>query len=771
MIFIVAVITVFAAAQDSYIGRQCGRLIYTPAQDAMVWHKTTFHAGLNDTTRYTWVPSSEVEGAWDEILSAINVRVDKDWFTRMVRNTSRAVQINDGKGGYAGMLDVFHHLRCLQPAQDNDAGPGAEDANSNTSEWHAKRIATVVVLAIAGAVDLVSRTVQVVKKHLIAHDELQTFNLSLTPTTSSSSTKKAASVVQQESFDELNGSEGYITGLGLTRPAVQQEEAAVPGGIGFRTAQRVGPDFAKFYANKETFSCISHPSIVLQLSQVNDNSCDCPDGSDEPGTAHCAHLDALSPPQPLAGSPIGTTNTSTALPGFWCANEGHIGAYVPFRIVNDGVCDYELCCDGSEEYAHVGGVKCEDRCAAVGKKHRRMEDEKRKAMERAIKKRRTMVKEAREKRRLLEAKISVLKGEVEATETKRDELQKKLVEVEKSEKGKVVRPESQGGKLGILLGLAKKRVEELRETLDKVLEQRDGLQEKVDELESILRKFKEEYNPNFNDEGVKAAVKSWEDYAAKQPEEKETISESEIDDVVKADSETSGINWMEFEEDEVTEADILYNLEAYLPGFVRDYIHGKLNLLRIWLIENGMLADKPTSTGESRLVAAAREALETASSDLVAKGNDVRDLEGDLQKDYGVDDIFRALKDKCVSAEVGEYEYELCWLDKTTQKNKKGYSQTGMGNFIRIDTETADDEDRADHKSLGKGRRTVLRYDHGQHCWNGPNRRTDVWLACAETEEIWRVVEQEKCVYKMEVGTPAACEDVQEPTLPRKEEL
>lgn len=93
MIFIVAVITVFAAAQDSYIGRQCGRLIYSmfvqltafvgflnlgsrhlcimpaPAQDAMVWHKTTFHAGLNDTTRYTWVPSSEVEGAWDEILS------------------------------------------------------------------------------------------------------------------------------------------------------------------------------------------------------------------------------------------------------------------------------------------------------------------------------------------------------------------------------------------------------------------------------------------------------------------------------------------------------------------------------------------------------------------------------------------------------------------------------------------------------------------------------------------------------------------------------
>ena len=51
-----------------------------------------------------------------------------------------------------------------------------------------------------------------------------------------------------------------------------------------------------------------------------------------------------------------------------------------------------------------------------------------------------------------------------------------------------------------------------------------------------------------------------------------------------------------------------------------------------------------------------------------------------------------------------------------------------------------------------------MRYDNGQGCWNGPQRRTDVWLGCAEKEELWRVSEAEKCVYKMEVGTPAACE-------------
>ncbi|KAJ5018093.1 Oxidase ustYa [Colletotrichum sp. SAR 10_99] len=32
----------------------------------------------------------------------------------MGRDASKAVKINDGKGGYAGMLDIFHHLHCLR---------------------------------------------------------------------------------------------------------------------------------------------------------------------------------------------------------------------------------------------------------------------------------------------------------------------------------------------------------------------------------------------------------------------------------------------------------------------------------------------------------------------------------------------------------------------------------------------------------------------------------------------------------------------------------
>ncbi|KAK5625930.1 hypothetical protein RRF57_001646 [Xylaria bambusicola] len=517
----------------------------------------------------------------------------------------------------------------------------------------------------------------------------------------------------------------------------------------------VGPEFAKLYETKDTFACIAHPSIVIKASQVNDNTCDCPDGSDEPGTAACALLDRASPIQPLPASLSGTTNTTNALPGFWCDNKGHIGAYVPFMFVNDGVCDYDLCCDGSEEYGQVGGVKCENRCAEIGKEWRRIEKERTENLERANKKRRTMIKEAKELRRQVEARVTKLEGEIRDLEKKEAELKTKFEEVERSERGKVVRNEGPG-KLGVLAGLAKARINELRDALSDVVDERQHLQDKVAELEGILSTFKEEYNPNFNDEGVKKAVRSWEDYAARKVEE--AAEELDLEEVMKEDSETSGINWNEFEDEGATDTDILYSFEAYLPGPLRDFLHGKITSLRVWLIENGMLADTISKEGESQLVKAAREARDATARDVQTKRNSLNDEKQNLEKDFGTDDIFRVLNGKCTLVEAGEYEYELCWMTQTTQKSKKGGSRTNMGNFDKITFKESDEEERHDGKGLGRGRRMVLEYTGGQHCWNGPARSTNVWLACAETEELWRVSEQEKCVYKMEVGTPAACE-------------
>lgn len=85
------------------------------------------------------------------------------------------------------------------------------------------------------------------------------------------------------------------------------------------------------------------------------------------------------------------------------------------------------------------------------------------------------------------------------------------------------------------------------------------------------------------------------------------------------------------------------------------------------------------------------------------------------------------------------------------------HSNNHMGNFVRFDSITVDEEIKADGTGLGKGERVALRYENGAHCWNGPNRSVLVVLACAEVEKVWKVQEEEKCVYRMDVGTPAVC--------------
>lgn len=232
--------------------------------------------------------------------------------------------------------------------------------------------------------------------------------------------------------------------------------------------------------------------------------------------------------------------------------------YVPFTYVNDGVCDHDLCCDGSEEYSGVGGVKCQNRCAEIGKEYRRLEEEKRKNMEKAAKKRRTMKNEAQELRQRVETTIASLKQEIVALDAKNEDLARKHREIEQQEKGKVVRSEGTGGKLGVLVGLAKTRVKELRETLGNVVDQRDALKDRVEELEELLKKFKQDYNPNFNDEGVKTAVKSFEDYAARQETEGNVkdIADADVLSVLNEDSETNGINWKEFEDADGSDTDV-----------------------------------------------------------------------------------------------------------------------------------------------------------------------------------------------------------------------
>ncbi|KAJ3151618.1 hypothetical protein HDU86_006037 [Geranomyces michiganensis] len=93
----------------------------------------------------------------------------------------------------------------------------------------------------------------------------------------------------------------------------------------------------------DIFGCLDG-SKQIPFAAVNDDYCDCPDGSDEPGTPAC----------------------ETGF--FHCLNADHIGADIPTSRVNDGICDPQ-CCDGSDEY--LGYVKCHNNCTEIGATYRK----------------------------------------------------------------------------------------------------------------------------------------------------------------------------------------------------------------------------------------------------------------------------------------------------------------------------------------------------------------------------------------------------------------
>ncbi|EGC48508.1 vacuolar system associated protein-60 [Histoplasma capsulatum var. duboisii H88] len=521
----------------------------------------------------------------------------------------------------------------------------------------------------------------------------------------------------------------------------------------------VGPEFSKYYKDSSTFTCISNPSIQIPFSAVNDDYCDCPDGSDEPGTSACAYVSQFSP----FDFKDDRVNRTPVLPGFYCVNKGHRPSVISFQRVNDGVCDYEMCCDGSDEWARVGGLKCENRCKEIGKEWRKNEEKRHKSLTAAVKKRAELVKAAVKLRKEVEDRISDLEVEVVASESKVQNLEQALETVRANERGKVVKGQNKG-KVNVLAGLAKERVEELRGALVQVRRERDENLVRVSQLEAILSKFKEEYNPNFNDEGVKRAVRAWEDYAARGDtgSDGDEALNRDLDEICKPDGENSGIDWdhWENEQDVESEISLLYKVAAYLPDSLINYFEDKVLQLRSFLISNGILADNSGDLGttESRAVTEARNALSTEESSLNRIRSELEDQKLDLHKDYGSDSVFRSLKGSCISKDSGEYTYELCWMEKTKQIPKKGGSTTTMGTFSAFTTITVDEQD-----SNGKvvpQKKIALEYTNGQTCWNGPARSTKIVLECGEQDEILKVTEDEKCVYSMFVTTPAACEEV-----------
>lgn len=214
--------------------------------------------------------------------------------------------------------------------------------------------------------------------------------------------------------------------------------------------------------------------------------------------------------------------------------------------MNDGICDHELCCDGSDEYAGVGGVKCENKCTEIGKAAQKLKEQSEKLRRGGMKVRAEMVARAKVLRKELEDDLKVTAARIEGVAGNVQALEKVLKETEEKERLRLsaVKKLKEGSKMGTLVSAARDRSGELKRTLERVKRERDSAVERLLAAEAILAALKEGYNPNFNDEGVKTAVRAWEEYLAQdviaqKPSEAE---ESELGGLL----ETDPIDWDEF---------------------------------------------------------------------------------------------------------------------------------------------------------------------------------------------------------------------------------
>ncbi|XP_050440527.1 glucosidase 2 subunit beta-like isoform X2 [Adelges cooleyi] len=142
----------------------------------------------------------------------------------------------------------------------------------------------------------------------------------------------------------------------------------------------------------------------------------------------------------------------------------------------------------------------------------------------------------------------------------------------------------------------------------------------------------------------------------------------------------------------------------------------------------------------------ARKSFEEAGKRLRVIQKELYDIKEFLKKDYGPDDEFAILYEKCFEFHDTQYIYKLCLFSHVTQQSKTDKSFISLGTW-------------KSWNNLPKYNKML--YDKGEDCWNGPQRSTEVHLSCGLIPSFISVSEPNRCKYVMEFILPAACTRLQ----------
>ena len=424
--------------------------------------------------------------------------------------------------------------------------------------------------------------------------------------------------------------------------------------------------------NSDKFVCLDGKHVIDHI-QINDDFCDCEDGSDEPGTSAC---------------PSGT---------FHCTNAGHKPLNLPSSRVNDGICD---CCDASDEYASDAG--CANVCSELGKEDRLKE-----------KQRAEMSKMGHHMKQDLMRRGKALKEE---KQVRLNELEKSKNEAEalKQEKLKIKTSAED------LENAALKVYRDQEETARKAKAESDAMSNRA-EAEMNFKKF--DSNNNGLIEVVELQTRIVFD---KNRDGVVTVEEAKyfLDDNDQVDFESfislswprikpflmmdsglfkppSSLDEEEFDEEghhheqETEEAELVNHHdddEADIDGSEHTYDDEEHEHEHDQ--DHDHDHEEEDETGEGHVEPAEKPEYDQETQELIRQAEEarnqfnqadreLRDIESELSniknllgKDYGLHEEYAPLNGECFNFEDREYVYKLCPFDKATQQPKHGGGET-----------------------------------------------------------------------------------------------
>ncbi|CDK26796.1 unnamed protein product [Kuraishia capsulata CBS 1993] len=267
-------------------------------------------------------------------------------------------------------------------------------------------------------------------------------------------------------------------------------------------------------------------------------------------------------------------------------------------------------------------------------------------------------------------------------------------------------------------------------------------------LEALLDDLAKNYNPNFNDPVVKAAVQDFQNYASNnQVVEEETVlslsNPSEEFNRIIEEFE-SGLNSIEVgtsaQEDsaETTECSIRKAFNQKFENFIEKLIASPKR-------------EKPQKYTRGKL----DSEIEEKEKEIAKLEKERSELEYDLtDPKYGPDGILRSYNGHCLTKKIGDYDYKFCFTGSV--------NQIGAGQSVLIGS--------MDKVEVQEDHSLKIFFEHGARCWNGPIRKAVAHVECGAKDDILFTSEPEKCEYFFKVVSPIACKEIPNSKL-KKDEL